>query len=185
MLTIQLRELEQLGAVRREVYVQQPPKVEYSLTDIGHRFAPMVRQLYAWGKWSSAQVGIEYEEWLARLSGQWVFWIWYLLLSGPKHLRELERLLPRASRQMLTIHLRELERLRVLERIHGSDASTRKVYALTDLGMESEPVLRQFYVWGRWYCEQAGIEYVWPVVERAEDFLTAENATVFGQLAHT
>ncbi|GAC1502288.1 MAG: hypothetical protein NVS2B14_14910 [Chamaesiphon sp.] len=38
MLTQQLRELEQDGIVHREVYLQVPPKVEYSLTDLGKTF---------------------------------------------------------------------------------------------------------------------------------------------------
>jgi DNA-binding HxlR family transcriptional regulator len=50
MLTMQLRELEQLGLVHREVYAQVPPKVEYSLTELGRGSEPMFRQLNAWGE---------------------------------------------------------------------------------------------------------------------------------------
>jgi len=169
MLTIQLRELEQLGALHREVYEQQPPKVEYSLTDPAHSVEPALRQMYAWGKRSSAQIGIEYDEWLVRLGGRWTFWIWYLLLSGPKRFGDLQRLLPQASRQMLTMQLHELEQMGVLYRRATAPGSPKAEYTLTTLGKRSELVLRQLYAWGRWYCEQVGIAYDWPVNEEAEE----------------
>lgn len=49
MLTAQLRELEADGLVRREVYAQVPPKVEYSLSELGASVMPVMRQLCAWG----------------------------------------------------------------------------------------------------------------------------------------
>src|SRR5262249_8940524 len=116
MLTIQLLELEQVGALHREVYDQQPPKVEYALSDVGLSVEPVLRRVYAWAKQSSAEIGLDYDEWLIRLGGRWTFWIWYLLLSGPKRFSDLQRLLPHASRQMLTMQLHELERMRVLYR---------------------------------------------------------------------
>jgi DNA-binding HxlR family transcriptional regulator len=51
MLTRQLRELEEDGLVHREVYTQVPPKVEYSLTEIGESLGPIVRQIDEWGEW--------------------------------------------------------------------------------------------------------------------------------------
>jgi DNA-binding HxlR family transcriptional regulator len=169
MLTIQLRELEQVGVLHREVYEQQPPKVEYSLTDPAHCVEPALRQMYAWGKRSSAQIGMEYDEWLVRLGGRWTFWIWYLLLGGPKRFGDLQRLLPHASRQMLTLHLHELEQMSVLYRRAPAPGSPKAEYTLTDLGKRSEPMLRQLVAWGRWYCEQLGIAYDWPVNEEAEE----------------
>ncbi len=50
MLTKQLRDLEAHGIVHREVYPQVPPKVEYSLTEIGETLEPVVRALETWGK---------------------------------------------------------------------------------------------------------------------------------------
>ncbi|GCE03870.1 winged helix-turn-helix transcriptional regulator [Dictyobacter aurantiacus] len=50
MLTLQLRDLEQMGWVHRQVYDQVPPKVEYSLTDLGRGFESMLRQFNAWGE---------------------------------------------------------------------------------------------------------------------------------------
>ncbi|GAA6179998.1 MULTISPECIES: winged helix-turn-helix transcriptional regulator [unclassified Shimia] len=49
MLTNQLRELEEDGVIHREVYPVVPPKVEYSLTDMGRELEPILRSLHEWG----------------------------------------------------------------------------------------------------------------------------------------
>lgn len=49
MLTQQLRELEKDKLVNRKVYKQVPPKVEYSLTDLGKSLMPILDQLRDWG----------------------------------------------------------------------------------------------------------------------------------------
>jgi DNA-binding HxlR family transcriptional regulator len=49
MLTQQLRELEADGIVRRVVYAQVPPRVEYSLTAHGATLKPILEALYVWG----------------------------------------------------------------------------------------------------------------------------------------
>lgn len=50
MLTLQQRELEEDGIVRREVYHQVPPKVEYSLTDFGQTLTPIIAAMREWGE---------------------------------------------------------------------------------------------------------------------------------------
>ena len=50
ILTRQLRELEQDGLVHREVYKEVPPKVEYSLTEIGQSFIPVLNIVCNWGE---------------------------------------------------------------------------------------------------------------------------------------
>ena len=50
MLTRQLRELEADGLVRRTVYPQVPPKVEYSLTEIGRSLEEIAGLLEGWGR---------------------------------------------------------------------------------------------------------------------------------------
>lgn len=49
VLTQQLRELERDNLVHREVYREIPPKVEYSLTEIGNSFIPVMMQIMEWG----------------------------------------------------------------------------------------------------------------------------------------
>ncbi|MDR0883510.1 MAG: helix-turn-helix transcriptional regulator [Oscillospiraceae bacterium] len=49
MLTQQLRELESAGLLRREVYPVVPPKVEYSLTELGRSLQPILEAMYSWG----------------------------------------------------------------------------------------------------------------------------------------
>jgi DNA-binding HxlR family transcriptional regulator len=50
MLTQQLRELERDGLVRRKVYQQVPPKVEYSLTQRGQSLETVLTEMGLWGK---------------------------------------------------------------------------------------------------------------------------------------
>lgn len=49
MLSRQLRELEKDGLVHREVFKQVPPKVEYSLTELGCSLIPILVSLREWG----------------------------------------------------------------------------------------------------------------------------------------
>lgn len=55
MLTNQLREMEEDGLITRKVYAQVPPKVEYSLSDLGRTMEPILRALKEWG---DANIGL-------------------------------------------------------------------------------------------------------------------------------
>ena len=50
MLTQQLRELEDSGLVKRFIYTQIPPKVEYSLTQAGKSLLPILDTMCKWGQ---------------------------------------------------------------------------------------------------------------------------------------
>lgn len=49
MLTLHLRELEMDGIIKRTVYAEVPPRVEYELTAIGMELIPIWKQLSQWG----------------------------------------------------------------------------------------------------------------------------------------
>ena len=48
-LSSQLKRLEAEGLVSREVFPEVPPRVEYSLTQVGREFAPVLSSIEAWG----------------------------------------------------------------------------------------------------------------------------------------
>lgn len=49
ILVNQLRELEEHGIIHRETYDEIPPKVEYTLTDLGHTLKTVLAQMEEWG----------------------------------------------------------------------------------------------------------------------------------------
>ncbi|NQY19734.1 MAG: helix-turn-helix transcriptional regulator [Campylobacteraceae bacterium] len=59
MLTQQLRELEEVGIVKRIVHPVVPPKVEYELTAYGAKLIPILEDLHDWGKDYAQNVNIE------------------------------------------------------------------------------------------------------------------------------
>ena len=50
VLTSNLRAMEETGIVRREVFAEVPPRVEYSLTDLGKTLKPVLDAMWAWGE---------------------------------------------------------------------------------------------------------------------------------------
>ncbi len=49
-LSVQLKSLVSSGLVERKQYESLPPKVEYSLTDMGRKFHPVIEALKVWGQ---------------------------------------------------------------------------------------------------------------------------------------
>ena len=55
VLTTTLRTLEEDGFVRRKVYAEVPPRVEYTLTELGYSLKPVMDALWKWGENYQAQ----------------------------------------------------------------------------------------------------------------------------------
>ena len=50
MLSLQLKDLEKDGIIKRKIYAEVPPKVEYYLTDFGKTLIPMLEEIALWGR---------------------------------------------------------------------------------------------------------------------------------------
>ena len=72
MLTLHLRELERDGLIHREVYREVPPKVEYSLTEMGRSLEPLLRFMSEWGHANRALLVAAIEN-LARVASDVAF----------------------------------------------------------------------------------------------------------------
>jgi DNA-binding HxlR family transcriptional regulator len=98
---------------------------------------------------------------IAVLSGRWKPLIVYYLRLEKRRFSELHRLIPEASRQVLTQQLRQLERDAVVVRIVHSVVPPRVEYELSRLGRELEGVLDLLEKWGECIlahrtCEASG-----------------------------
>ena len=56
VLTAQLRAMEESGLVNRKVYAEVPPRVEYSLTELGKSLKPILDSMWAWGEAYKAKI---------------------------------------------------------------------------------------------------------------------------------
>lgn len=50
VLTAQLRDMEEKGLVNRKVYAEVPPRVEYTLTELGYSLKPVLDAMWSWGE---------------------------------------------------------------------------------------------------------------------------------------
>jgi DNA-binding HxlR family transcriptional regulator len=50
MLSLQLKTLEEDGLVKRTLYPEVPPRVEYELTELGKTLIPMLEEMAKWGR---------------------------------------------------------------------------------------------------------------------------------------
>lgn len=57
VLTSQLRQMEESGLLTRKVYPEVPPKVEYTLTELGYSLRPVLDAMWNWGEGYKERLG--------------------------------------------------------------------------------------------------------------------------------
>lgn len=50
VLTANLRQMEDTGLLTRKVYAEVPPRVEYTLTELGYSLKPVLDAMQSWGE---------------------------------------------------------------------------------------------------------------------------------------
>ena len=62
MLTQKLRQMEGDNLVKRKVYAEVPPRVEYSLTEIGRSLSPILDAMHKWGNSYKMVTGVKIKD---------------------------------------------------------------------------------------------------------------------------
>ena len=87
------------------------------------------------------------------LGGKWAFSIVYMLLSGKKRFKELERSINGINTRMLVKELKSMEENQILIREAYATIPPTVEYSLTEKGRKLEPILNELYKWGKEYIE--------------------------------
>lgn len=88
---------------------------------------------------------------------RWVGAILFALLEGPLFFSELAASVPKMSDRLLSQRLRELEAEGLVERCVHDGPPARVSYALTQVGRELEPAIRELHDWAqRWEVASQG-----------------------------
>lgn len=87
------------------------------------------------------------------LTGKWALVIIYQLSTGTKRFNELQRLIPGITQTILTRHLRQLEKDKIVERKVYAEVPPRVEYSLTEMGIKFQGVLDAIESWGLEYIE--------------------------------
>lgn len=57
MLSLQLKQLEKDGIIKRKIYAEVPPRVEYSLSEEGKSLKPVLEEIASWGRYMGKKYG--------------------------------------------------------------------------------------------------------------------------------
>ncbi len=88
------------------------------------------------------------------LSGKWKPLILHHLNKGTHRFGQLRRLLPDATQQMLTAHLRELERDGLVHREVYAQVPPKVEYSLTEIARSLGPIVGSMARWGEAYSRK-------------------------------
>lgn len=89
------------------------------------------------------------------MSGKRKLWILFLLMEGTKRFSELKRRIPGITQRMLTAHLRELEKHKIIVRKIYPVVPPKVEYSLSEIGKTLKPVLVNLQSWGVSYIKAA------------------------------
>jgi DNA-binding HxlR family transcriptional regulator len=82
------------------------------------------------------------------IGGKWKPIILYYLKDGTKRFGELQKLIPHATKKMLTQQLRELEKDSIIKRKVYKVVPPKVEYSLSDYGLTLRPILEAMADWG-------------------------------------
>jgi DNA-binding HxlR family transcriptional regulator len=94
--------------------------------------------------------GCSVEEAMRLLGGRWRLLLVSYLLDGPKRFNDLRRDVPGISQRMLTLDLRALEQVGLVQRTVFAEVPVKVEYRLTDDGQRLKPVVEVMRDFGLW-----------------------------------
>ena len=155
VLTQQLKLLEHEGFIKREIFPEVPPRVEYSLTEIGKNFQPVLNLMANFGKSYNDLKNLgESPIYTTQnlLLGKWILPILNELNGGTKRFNELKRTFG-ISHSVLAKQLKFLENEGLINRKVYPEVPPRVEYSLTEIGKSFQPVLDSIEIWGKNFIE--------------------------------
>ncbi|MFY9907229.1 MAG: helix-turn-helix domain-containing protein [Terriglobales bacterium] len=91
------------------------------------------------------------------IGGKWKPSLLFHLEGRTRRFCELQRLIPRLTKKMLTQHLRELERDGIVHRKVFAEVPPRVEYSLTRHGESLKPILKLMSAWGTRHRARYGV----------------------------
>lgn len=93
------------------------------------------------------------------IGGKWKPLILYYLQTRTRRFSELNRLIPRSTKKMLTQQLRELERDAIVSRKVYAQVPPRVEYSITRHGESLRPILQLMSGWGKKHRARYGADH--------------------------
>lgn|SRR5690625_817895 len=93
-----------------------------------------------------------YETAMSILGKKWTGLLLLILLEGPKRFSELRRSIPGLSDRLLSQRLKDLEYMRIVNRIVTHSTPVVIHYELTEKGRDLEPAITAIQAWAEEWC---------------------------------
>lgn len=90
------------------------------------------------------------------INDKWKLLVIWELLKGNKRFKELHEGIPQITQKTLTIKLKELESMNIINREVFPEVPPKVVYSLTTIGAKLQPVLEGMFLWGIEYAKDFG-----------------------------